>query len=214
MQKPPQLLPTRLEDAQAPGIRYRIDGELVPVLHTWLDGSVPVFFEHHVVLWKDPPLNIGIRAMKGAFKRMVAGMPIFLTEAQGPGEIAYSRDGAGHLFPLHLMPGTAVLVREHQFLAATGNLDYTFNRVKGVSNMLFGSTGFFVDRFSAGHQEGVLWLHGYGNVFQKIKLFITELLESLLYADKATHQTTSKTGPGNHQSISTQDSESEDGDNQ
>jgi uncharacterized protein (AIM24 family) len=51
---------------------------------------------------------------------MVAGMPIFLTEAQGPGEIAFSRDGAGHLFPLHLMPGKSVLVREHQFLAATG----------------------------------------------------------------------------------------------
>ncbi len=49
-------------------------------------------------------------------------MPIFMTEAQGPGEIAFSRDGAGHVFPLHLRPGTAVLVREHQFLAATGNL--------------------------------------------------------------------------------------------
>jgi uncharacterized protein (AIM24 family) len=47
------------------------------------------------------------------------------------------------------MPSKADLVREHQFLAATGNLDYTFNRVKGVSNMLLGSTGFFVDRFSA-----------------------------------------------------------------
>jgi uncharacterized protein (AIM24 family) len=98
--------------------------------------------------------------MKGAFKRMVAGMPIFLTEAQGPGEIAFSRNGGGHLFPLHLMPGKALLVREHQLLAATGNLEYTFNRVKGVSNTLLGSTGFFVDRFSASHPEGVLWLHG------------------------------------------------------
>jgi uncharacterized protein (AIM24 family) len=34
--------------------------------------------------------------------------------------------------------------------------------------MLFGSTGFFIDRFSAAHQEGVLWLHGYGNVFEKV----------------------------------------------
>ncbi len=46
MQQPPQLLPTSLEGGQAPGVRYRIDGELVPVLHTWLDGQVPVFFEH------------------------------------------------------------------------------------------------------------------------------------------------------------------------
>ncbi len=168
MQAPPQLLPAQLQDGQAPGIRYRIEGELVPVLHTWLDGSVPVFFEHHVVLWKDPELNVGIRAMTGAFNRVVAGMPIFLTEAQGPGEIAFSRDGVGHLFPSHLVPGTAVLVREHQFLAATGNLDYTFSRVTGVSNMLFASTGFFVDRFSAAHQEGVLRLLGYGNVFEKM----------------------------------------------
>jgi uncharacterized protein (AIM24 family) len=167
MQTPPQLLPTQVQEGQAPGIRYRIDGELVPALHAWLDGSVPIFFEHHVVLWKDPGLDIGIRAMKGAFKRMVAGMPIFLTEARGPGEIAFSRDGVGHVFPLHLSPGTAILVREHQFLAATGNLDYTFSRVKGVSNMLFASTGFFVDRFMAGSQEGVLFLHGYGNVFEK-----------------------------------------------
>jgi len=167
MQTPPQLLPTRLEDGQAPGVRYRIDGELVPVLHTWLDGTVNIFFEHHVVLWKDPQLNIGIKSVKGAFKRMIAGMPIFMTEARGPGEVAFSRDGAGHVFPLHLKPGTGVLVREHQFLAATGNLEYTFNRVKGVSNMLFASTGFFVDRFDAQQQEGVVWLHGYGNVFEK-----------------------------------------------
>lgn len=34
--------------------------------------------------------------------------------------------------------------------------------------MRFGSTGFFVDRFAATHTEGMVWLHGYGNVFEKI----------------------------------------------
>ena len=38
-------------------------------------------------------------------------------------------------------------MREHQFLAATGNIDYTFERVRGVANMLFASTGFFIDKF-------------------------------------------------------------------
>jgi uncharacterized protein (AIM24 family) len=164
--QPPQLLPTTVTDGQAPGVYYRIDGELVPVLHIWLDGNVPVFFEHHVVLWKDPALAIGLRG-KGALKRMIAGMNIFLTEARGPGQVAFSRDGAGHVFPLHLRPGSAVEVREHQYLAATGNLEYGFTRQKGVGNMLFGSTGFFVDRFAATQSEGVVWLHGYGNVFEK-----------------------------------------------
>jgi uncharacterized protein (AIM24 family) len=162
---PPQLLPT-MQDGAAPGLRYRIQGELVPVLHVWLDGSMPVYFEHHVVLWKDPPLQIGMRG-KGGFKRMLAGLPVFQTEARGPGEIAFSRDDAGHVFPLHLPAGTSVLVREHQYLAASGNLDYTYQRIKGFANMMVGNSGFFIDQFTAGQQEGVLWLHGYGNVFEK-----------------------------------------------
>ena len=54
-----------------------------------------------------------------------------------------------------------------QFLAATGNVDYSFERVRGVANMLFGGSGFFIDRFAARQGDGVLWLHGYGNVFEK-----------------------------------------------
>ena len=34
--------------------------------------------------------------------------------------------------------------------------------------MLFGGTGFFVDHFAATNTEGVVWLHGYGNVFEKV----------------------------------------------
>jgi uncharacterized protein (AIM24 family) len=34
--------------------------------------------------------------------------------------------------------------------------------------MLFGGTGFFVDRFAATDSEGVVWLHGYGNVFEQV----------------------------------------------
>ncbi len=167
MPQPPTLLPTHVEEGRGPGLVYRIDGELVPVLHIRLDGSHRVFFEHHVVLWKDPGLQIGMHQLGGSFKRVIAGMPIFMTETQSPGEIAFSRDDPGHVLPLHLTPGQAIQVREHQFLAATDNVAYTFNRVKGVSNMLFGGTGFFVDRFEAQGFEGIVWLHGYGNVFEK-----------------------------------------------
>jgi len=70
--------------------------------------------------------------------------------------------------PLHLNHGQEIHVREHQFLAATGNIDYTFERVRGVSNMLFGQNGFFIDKFHGSSGDGVLWLHGYGNVFEKV----------------------------------------------
>ena len=58
-------------------------------------------------------------------------------------------------------------MREHQFLLASGHVDYDYFRVKGVSNILFGGTGFFIDSFKVPNAEGLLLLHGYGNVFTK-----------------------------------------------
>lgn len=161
----PKLLATSKQNEAAGGVTYHIEGELVPVLHVELDKT-PVYFEHHILLWKDPAVQIGLKQLKGAFKRMMAGLPLLMTEASGEGRIAFSRDGAGHVFALHLKPGQTVEVREHQFLAATSNIDYSFTRIKGVSNILLGGTGFFIDTFHAPSVEGVLWLHGYGNVFE------------------------------------------------
>ena len=161
----PVLKPTTAQSETFAGVTYHLDGELVPVLTVELTG-IPVYFEHHVLLWKDTQTQIGIKQLAGAFKRVMSGMPIFMTEARGPGRIAFSRDGVGHLFAMHLKQGQTLDVREHQFLAATDQLDYTFARVKGVANMLMGGTGFFIDTFTAHKGDGILWLHGYGNVFE------------------------------------------------
>ncbi len=164
----PRILPTRATDESYGGVTYHLDGELVPVLTVELSGGTAVYFEHHVLLWKHPSVNIGLRPMKGALKRMLAGMQVFVTEATGSGQIAFSRDGAGHIVPIHIKAGEELHVREHQFLAATGTIDYTFERVRGVANVLFGGTGFFIDKFHGHQGEGILWLHGYGNVFEKV----------------------------------------------
>jgi uncharacterized protein (AIM24 family) len=132
-----------------------------------LDGDVPVYFEHHVLLWKYPQMQIGLHPLrKGLKRRTFGGMPLLLLEAQSAGEIAFSRDAPGHIAALHLQPGDGIIVREHQFLAATLNVEYDYSRIKGFANMLYGG-GFFVDQFFAGDHEGVVWVHGYGNVFEK-----------------------------------------------
>ncbi len=161
----PQLVPTGALNAVVADVTYHIQGELVPVLTLELD-QMPVYFEHHVMLWKDPIINVNLKPLAGVFKRLLAGMPVFMTEVRGPGKIAFSRDGAGHIFPIHVMQGQSLDVREHQFLAATANMEFTFNWVKGVSNMLLGGTGLFVDTFTCMQGEGCVWLHGYGNVFE------------------------------------------------
>jgi uncharacterized protein (AIM24 family) len=164
----PTILPTQITQGSAPGLNYRLEGELVPVLHMALSGEVPVYFEHHVLLWKYPSMQIGLHPLKKGLKRRVfGGMPLLLIEAQSAGELAFSRDAPGHIAALHLPPGHGIVVREHQFLAATGNVEYDYSRIKGFANMLYGG-GFFVDEFLAADQEGVVWVHGYGNVFEKV----------------------------------------------
>src|SRR6266571_6139106 len=95
-----------------------IEGELVPVVDIMLGNQLPIYFEHHILLWKHPGVQIGFKSMKGAGKRFFAGLQIFISEAQGPGNIAFSRDSVGQIVALRLQPGQMVEVREHQFLVA------------------------------------------------------------------------------------------------
>ena len=145
-----------------------IDGELVPVVDVMLGNQLPIYFEHHILLWKHPGVQIGFKSLRGAAKRFFAGLQIFITEAQGPGNISFSRDSVGQIVALRLQPGQMVEVREHQFLFATGNVDYDFTFVQGAANILFSRTGLFVDQFTCRGGEGILVVHGYGNVFEKM----------------------------------------------
>ena len=167
MPSAPQILPTQITQGTAPGVDYRLEGELVPVLHMALDGQVPGLLRAPRAAVEVPELQIGLHPLKKGLKRRVfGGMPLLLLEAQSAGEIAFSRDAPGHIAALHLQPGEGIVVREHQFLAATGGVQYDYSRIKGFANMLYGG-GFFVDQFFAGDHEGVVWVHGYGNVFEK-----------------------------------------------
>jgi uncharacterized protein (AIM24 family) len=94
-------------------------------------------------------------------------LQIFVTQAAGPGNISFSRDAPGQIVALQLQPGEEIHVREHQFLLATDGVAYDFFRVRGVANILFGGTGYFIDRFVNQSGAGLLLLHGYGNVFTK-----------------------------------------------
>lgn len=147
------------------GINMNVDGELVPVATISLSpGSQPIFFEHHILLWRDPSVEISARMLKGIGRRLVAGLPVVVTQTSGSGRIAFSRDAPGQLVMLQLAQGDQIDVREHQFLFATNAVEYGFYRLKGISNLLFGGTGFFIDTFRG---PGVVALHGYGNVLER-----------------------------------------------
>ncbi|HZO94725.1 MAG TPA: AIM24 family protein [Candidatus Baltobacteraceae bacterium] len=154
--------PMRVGDAS-----FIIEGELVPVADVELGGRTGIYFEHHILLWKSPQVRLGFMNLRNAGKRFFAGLQIFISTAQGPGNIAFSREAPGQIVALHLHRGEVVDVREHQFLLATDNVAYDFYWQQGLANVFFSRTGLFVDRFTPTDDHGLLLLHGYGNVFEK-----------------------------------------------
>src|ERR1700751_6057290 len=145
----------------------QVEGELVPVAEINLAPGDSVFFEHHVLLWKDESTPLSALPMSGGLKRLLGGMPMVVTVAQGPGRVAFSRDASGELVVLPLHPGMELDVREHAFLLSSHQIAYDFVRIKGLSNILFGGQGMYMDRFVTTGAQGLLILHGYGNVFER-----------------------------------------------
>ncbi len=160
----PEPIQTTIRDESFAGVTYHVRGELVPELQVEVGGA-SVMFEHHVLLWKETKVEVELKKLPGAVKRKIAGLEFFVTRTSGSGHIAFSRDSPGQCIPLHLRQGEGVDVREHQFVAATDNLDYSFERIKGVQNMLLGGSGIFMDKFRATDGDALVWLHGHGNVF-------------------------------------------------
>ena len=150
----------------------QIEGAYVPVADVKLAPEDSVYFTHHVLLWKDPQVNVTTMSMKGGWKRIMAGLPLVMTQAHGPGHIAFSKDDPGEVISVPLQAGEAVDVREHMFLVATGQVQYDwfntgvwFQTQNGDDTETHYPIGMCMDRFAAPGAPGLLLLHAAGNVF-------------------------------------------------
>jgi uncharacterized protein (AIM24 family) len=150
----------------------QIEGKYVPIVDFNLAQGDGVYFAHHLLLWKDDGAKISKMPLKKAFKRLLAGMPLIMAQAAGPGRIAFSKDQPGELIALPLRAGEAVDVREHVFMVATSQIAYDwfdpqiwYRTSSGNERVTHYPVGWFMDRFTAGGSPGLLILHGAGNVF-------------------------------------------------
>src|ERR1700693_4671683 len=62
----------------------QVEGEIVPVADVALGAGDSVYFEHHVLLWKDDVVPLTVMPLQGVVKRMLAGMPFAVMQATGP----------------------------------------------------------------------------------------------------------------------------------
>jgi uncharacterized protein (AIM24 family) len=170
VEQPPIRDMARLQFGQS---HCQIEGTTVPVADFVLAPNDMVYFSHHVLLWTDPATRLKNMSMRGGWHRMLAGLPLIMMEAHGPGHIALSDNHAGEVVALPLSHGQAMWVREHRFLCATGNIAYDWR-----GNDVWYDTGEdqdhqdihypmgqFGDIFTASHGPGLLLLHAPGNTF-------------------------------------------------
>ena len=175
----------------------QIEGTTVPVVDFSLAQQDMVYFSHHVLLWTDPATRLANMSMRGGWKRMMAGMPLIMMEAHGPGHLALSDNHAGELIALPLQNGQQMWVREHRFLCATGNIRYDWDQTHiwyetgtGDDRETHYPMGQYADIFTATDRPGLLLLHCPGNAFIRDLRPGESLLiqpSSLLYRDVSVH---------------------------
>ncbi|MGC8461461.1 MAG: AIM24 family protein [Candidatus Dormibacteria bacterium] len=149
------------------GSTCQVEGEIVPIAELKLSQGDAVFFEHHILLWKDEELAISSMSLPGGIKRLFGGMPFRVTVGQGPGRLALSRDATGEIVVMPLLPGVELDVREHAFLMSSHTVTYSFIQIQGLANILHGGQGMYMDRFVTQQYPGIVLLHGYGNVLER-----------------------------------------------
>jgi uncharacterized protein (AIM24 family) len=153
----------------------QVEGTLVPAVDFSIAQEEGVVFSHHTLLWSGPGTHLEPWSQGGAFNRLLAGMPLVLMRASGPGHVALSEDHPGEVVALPIPPGRGFNVREHAFLAITDATQFSWQpsevwvRVQSGSDRndteLEYPLGRFIDLFSAGDAPGLLLLHCPGNLF-------------------------------------------------
>src|SRR6201993_1581 len=58
----------------------QVEGEIVPVAEINLGSGDSVFFEHHIMLWKDEHVHLASPNTGGGLKRMLGGVPLGVTQ--------------------------------------------------------------------------------------------------------------------------------------
>ena len=150
------------------GSVFQVDGTVVPVADVNLGAGESVFFEHHVMLWKDEQVAMSVMSAPGGAKRLLADLPFVLSVARGPGRVSFSRDSPGELVVLPIDPGVELDVREHAMIVATDRSDLQLREAAGLEGDPRRRQRDVPRSLPAPtNGGGLLLLHGYGNVFER-----------------------------------------------
>src|SRR6201990_3487000 len=146
-------------------MQSRIVGTTMPVLEVLLQPGESVISEAGELSWMTQTISMtthtqmmGGGGFFGAFKRVVGGGRLFMTEytAQGyPGEVGFATKIPGHILPIEIGPGHEFLIHRHGFLCATPQVQLGVGFQQSLGAGIFGGSGFLLQKVWG---YGTAWL--------------------------------------------------------
>ncbi|MDY2960351.1 MAG: TIGR00266 family protein [Hornefia sp.] len=148
-------------------MKYRIEGETLPVVICGVDENETLITEKGAMSWMSPNMKMSTNATGGLGKslgRMFSGESIFqnrYTAMGGPGEIAFASSFPGSIKAVEIAPGKELIVQKSAFLASQSSVELSVFFNKKIGAGLFGGEGFIMQRLSG---SGLAFLEFDGHV--------------------------------------------------
>ena len=143
----------------------RITGTTMPVLEFRLDPNDSIISEAGELSWMGSSIQMtthtqfaGGGGLFGAFKRVVGGGSLFMTEYRAigaSGEVAFATKLPGHIVPVEVAPGHEYMIHRHGFLCGTPQIQMSVAFQQSLGAGIFGGDGFLLQRLSG---QGTAWL--------------------------------------------------------
>ena len=134
-------------------MKYRIQGEPMPVVICELDAGESMITESGSMVWMSP--NMQMQTNAGGFGksigRLFSGEKIFrniYTAQGGPGMIAFASSFPGSIRAVEITPERPVVCQKSAFLASTAGVELSVHFQKRVSTGFFGGEGFIMQKLT------------------------------------------------------------------
>ncbi len=135
-------------------MRYKIEGETLPVVICELEEGERMITERGSMAWMSPNMKMETSSNGGigkVFGRMFSGEGLFqnnYTAMGGPGLISFASSFPGSVKAFEIRPGQELVLQKSGFLAAEAGVELSIHFHKKIGSGLFGGEGFILQRLS------------------------------------------------------------------
>ncbi|MBR3304839.1 MAG: AIM24 family protein [Clostridia bacterium] len=134
-------------------MRYRIEGNSLPVAILELDAGDKLISEVGGRTWSRGPIDTETKAEGGigrSIGRLFSGESFFMSTytARGKAEIAFASSFPGRIVAYELKPGESIICQKSAFLAASYGVDLSVFFQRKIGAGFFGGEGFIMQRIT------------------------------------------------------------------